>query len=75
MEAREILVLLDTERQRQGMTQAEWSRRAGYDEFGKFVSRAFFRGDCKLSTLVRLARPLGIDIAAIRKEGQDEAKP
>lgn len=65
MEAREFIVELDGIRIGKGMTQAEWSRQAGYDEFGKLISRAFNRGNCKLSTAMRLARPLGYDVGLI----------
>lgn len=65
MDAREFIVELDGIRVKRGMTQAEWSRQAGYDEFGKLVSRAFNRGNCKLSTAMRLARPLGYEVGLI----------
>ena len=46
----------------QGMSQAEWGRKAGFDDFGKAVSRTYFRGNCKLSTMIMLLRPLGYEL-------------
>ena len=49
-----------------GLTQAEWCRQAGFDSVGVTISRTFKRGDCKLSTMVRLLEPLGYSLT-IRK--------
>lgn len=49
-------------RQGKGMSQAEWSRAAGLDEVGMAVSRTYNRGNCKLSTLVMLLKPLGYEL-------------
>ena len=65
MDARRLIMELDGIRTDNGMTQVEWSRSAGYDEFGKVVSRTYRRGNCKLSTAICLARPLGYDIGLI----------
>ena len=65
MDARQLIIQLDGIRLEQGFTQAEWCRNAGYDEFGKVVSRTYNRGNCKLSTAMHLARPLGYDLALI----------
>lgn len=46
----------------QGLTQAEWSRKAGFDEFGKKLSNTFRRGDCKLDTFLRMLEPLGYEV-------------
>ena len=62
MTAGEFIRTLDSIRISRGLTQAEWSRRAGYDEFGKLISRAYFRGNCKLSTAIRLAGALGYNL-------------
>lgn len=62
MTARELIVQADKMRQDQGISQAEWGRRAGFDDFGKAVSRTYFRGNCKLTTLIRLLRPLGYEL-------------
>lgn len=65
MDARRLIMQLDGIRIDRGMTQVEWSRSAGYDEFGKCVSRTYNRGNCKLSTAISLARPLGYDVGLI----------
>ena len=62
--ARELITQADRIRREEfgGMSQAEWSRQAGLDDFGKTVSRNFFSGNCKLSTMVMLLRPLGYEL-------------
>ena len=68
MNARQLIVQADEIRRNMDMTQAEWSRAAGFDEFGKLVSNTFKRGNCKLSVFVQLLRPLGYDIAIVKQE-------
>ena len=68
MTARDYLVRLDSAARDLGMTQAEFCRRAGLDEFGKGLSRAYFRGDCKLSMFLRLARAAGYEVTLSRRE-------
>lgn len=70
MNARQLIVQADEIRRNMDMTQAEWSRAAGFDEFGKQVSNTFKRGDCKLSVFVQLLRPLGYDIAIVKQKGK-----
>lgn len=69
MEARELIVEADKIRQEQNLSQAEWSRAAGLDECGMAVSRAFSRGNCKLTVLLSLLRPLGYELCIRRKGG------
>lgn len=42
-----------------GLTQAEWSRKAGFDTAGVAISRTYKRGNCKLSTFVSLLEAIG----------------
>ena len=74
MNARQLIVQADEIRRNMDMTQAEWSRAAGFDEFGKLVSNTFKRGNCKLSVFVQLLRPLGYDIAIVKTEGKHDGK-
>jgi hypothetical protein len=64
MTARDLIVQADKIRQDefQWMSQAEWGRQAGLDECGKAVGRTYFRGNCKLSTMIMLLRPLGYEL-------------
>ena len=62
MTSRELIVLADKIRQEQGLTQTEWSRRAGFDIYGKNISNAYARGDCKLSVITEMLRPLGYEL-------------
>ena len=59
MDARDLIIQADVIRQGKNISQAEWSRLAGLDEGGMSVSRTFNRGNCKVSTLVMLLKPLG----------------
>ena len=68
MDARGLIVQADTIRQEKGLSQAEWCRQAGFDEFGKLVSNTFNRGNCKLSVYLQLLRPLGYTIRIVKTE-------
>ena len=62
MTARELICKADEIRQEQKLSQAEWSRAAGLDDVGMAISRTYNRGNCKLSTMVMLLRPLGYEL-------------
>lgn len=62
MDARELIIKADRIRQEQKLSQAEWSRAAGLDDVGMAISRTYNRGNCKLSTMVMLLRPLGYEL-------------
>ena len=68
MDARQLIVNADEIRRDQKITQAEWSRRAGFDEFGKLVSNTFNRGNCKLYVFIQLLKPLGYEIRLVKAE-------
>ena len=69
MDARQMIVKADKIRQDElHITQAEWSRRAGFDEFGKLVSNTFNRGNCKLSVFLQLLRALGYELIMVKKQ-------
>lgn len=71
MDVRRLIVQADEIRRDEGMTQAEWCRKAGFDEFGKLVSNTFRRGNCKLSVFAQLLKPLGYEIAIVKTEEKD----
>lgn len=68
MDARRLIIEADRIARQQGMTQAEWSRRAGFDEFGKIVSNTFRRGNCKVSVLAQLLKPLGYELRIEKRD-------
>ena len=70
MDARQLITQADEIRREQDMTQAEWCRRAGFDEFGKLVSNTYRRGNCKLSVFLQLLKPLGLEIQIVKTEGE-----
>ena len=71
MDARQLITQADEIRRDEGMTQAEWCRRAGFDEFGKLVSNTFRRGNCKLSVFAQLLKPLGYEIRIVKQEERE----
>lgn len=74
MDARELITEADKIRSKQKLTQAEWCRRSGFDEFGKLVSNTFNRGNCKLSVFVQLLRPLGYEVRIVKTEGKHDGE-
>lgn len=71
-EARNLVCEADKISKEQGLTQAEWCRRAGLDTVGVAVSRTFKRGDCKVSTMIRLLEPLGCRLVIVKDGEQGE---
>ena len=72
MDARQLIVQADEIRRDQDMTQAEWCRRAGVDEFGTLVSNTFRRGNCKMNVFLQLLRPLGYGLKIVKLEGKHD---
>lgn len=68
MESRDLILQADRIRNEQGLSQAEWSRKSGLDEVGMCISRTFNKGNCKVSVLCQLLRPLGYELKIVRKE-------
>ena len=68
MTARDLIVLADEIRKAQGLTQAQWSRESGFDNNGMAISRTYKRGNCKLTTMMRMLEPLGYELAIIKME-------
>lgn len=68
MNARDLIVEADRIRQEKNLSQAEWSRQAGLDEVGMAISRTYSRGNCKLTTMVRLLKPLGYELKIMKVE-------
>ncbi len=71
MDARQLISQADRIARDAGLTQAEWCRRAGFDEFGKLVSNTHRRGNCKLSVFAQLLKPLGYEIRIVKREEDD----
>ena len=69
MDARGLITEADRIARDQGLTQAEWCRRAGFDEFGKLISNTYRRGNCKVSVLAQLLKPLGYELKIVKQEG------
>jgi len=71
MDVRPLISEADRIAREQGLTQAEWCRRAGFDEFGKLVSNTHRRGNCKLSVFAQLLRVLGYEIRIVKQEEKE----
>lgn len=74
MDARQLISEADAIARQREWTQAEWCRRAGFDEFGKLVSNTHKRGNCKLSVFIQLLKPLGYEIKLVKQEGEHDGK-
>lgn len=72
MDVRHLIIQADEIRRDAGITQAEWCRKAGFDEFGKLVSNTFRRGNCKLSVFAQLLKVLGYEIRIEKQEGKHD---
>ena len=72
MDARQLITQADEIRRNEGITQAEWCRRAGFDEYGKLVSNSFRRGNCKLSVFLQLLKALGYEIQIVKQEEKND---
>ena len=72
MDARRLIVMADQIARENGLSQAEWSRRAGFDEFGKIICNTYRRGNCKLSVFAQLLKPLGYEITITKTEGKKD---
>ena len=72
MDVRQLISQADQIARESGLTQAEWCRRAGFDEFGKLVSNTFRRGNCKLSVFAQLLKPLGYEIRIVKQEEKND---
>lgn len=62
MTARDLIVAADKIREQKGLTATGWGITAGFDDKGGMVSRMYSKGNCKLSTLIRLLAPLGYEL-------------
>ena len=68
MSAQDLIMQADEIARDQGLSQAEWCRRAGFDQFGKLISNMMRRGNCKLSVFLQLLKPLGYDLTIEKRK-------
>lgn len=74
MDSQQLLYEADRISKGKGLTQAEWCRQAGFDQFGKLISNALNRGDCKLKVFLQLLKPLGYQVNIVRIPEKRERK-
>lgn len=73
MDGKQLIIQADQIAKEKGLTQAEWSRRSGYDEFGKIISNTLKRGDCKLKVMTQLLKPIGCRLVIV-KDGDEKMR-
>ena len=73
MTARELILFADKKAREKGWTQAQWSHEAGFDQYGKAISRTVNRGNCKLTTLIRMLKALGYELSITEGAREDTA--
>lgn len=59
MNARQLIMESDRIADEKRLTQSEWSRRAGHAKNGQTISRIMSKGDCRLSTFIRMLDAIG----------------
>ena len=62
MTAKEIICFADKEAREKGLSQMQWGKEAGLDPYGKTISRAYFKSDCKLSVCIKMLNSLGYEL-------------
>ena len=71
MNARELIMESDRIADGKQLTQSEWSRRAGHAKNGQTISRIMSKGDCRLSTFIRMLDAIGCKLEIKQEEPQD----
>ena len=57
---------------KKGWNQWKWSMRAGRSGSGQTVSRILTKGDCRMSTMQDLLKPLGYELSLKKTEVKNE---
>ena len=72
MSARDLILAANLAAGKRGLSQSEWSARAGMATGGQGVSKLLSRGDCRLSTILALLQPLGMTLEIVQIRGDDD---
>lgn len=72
MDARTLIMQADGIVRRKGMTQSEWSAKAGHAKNGQTVSRIISKGDCRMSTFLRLLRAVDCRLEIVEENDADD---
>lgn len=74
MDARSLILLADRIAREKGLTQSEWSSRAGFAKNGQTVSRIISKGNCRLSTFLRLLSIIDCRLEIVEKDDLEDGK-
>lgn len=72
MDARSLILLADRIAREKGLTQSEWSSRAGFAKNGQTVSRIISKGNCRLSTFLRLLNVIDCELAIVEEKDAND---
>ena len=72
MNARTLILQADEIAREKGMTQAQWSTEAGHAKNGQTVSRIISKGDCRISTFLRLLSAVGCRLEIVEENDEVE---
>lgn len=72
MNSRDLILQADRLADKAGYNQSEWSTVAGMATGGQGVSKLLSRGDCRVSTLLSLLRPLGMTLKIAPTEEEEK---
>ena len=70
MNARTLIIQADSLAREKGMTQKEWSAKAGHAKNGQTVSRIISKGDCRISTFIKLLEAIDCRLEIV-KDGEE----
>ena len=66
MDARTLVLQADEIARRKGLTQSQWSTAAGHAKNGQTVSRIISKGDCRISTFLRLLEAIDCKLEIVK---------
>ena len=70
MNARTLILQADEIAREKGLNQAQWSAAAGHAKNGQTVSRIISKGDCRISTFLRLLSVVGYRLEIVEDKNE-----
>jgi len=72
MDSRQLIIKADEIARNEGFTQAKWSAKAGHAKSGQTVSRIVNKGDCRISTFLRLLEAIDCKLEIVRRDDAND---